>query len=104
VFPSLYEGFGLPILEAFSNYCPVAASNTSSLPEVGGNAVAYFDPESIDSMRDTVTELLRSDEWRNHLIKCGQDRVKLFSWQRTARETLDVYRTALGRSTEQDRV
>ena len=104
VFPSLYEGFGLPIVEAFYNHCPVAASNISSLPEVGGKAVAYFDPESIDSMRDTVTELLRSDELRNHLIKCGQERVKLFSWQRTARETLDVYRTALGRSREQDKV
>lgn len=100
VFPSLYEGFGLPIVEAFSNYCPVAASNTSSLPEVGGKAVAYFDPESIDSMRETVTELLKSAELRTHLIKCGREQVKLFSWQRTARETLGVYRAALGRSTE----
>ena len=94
VFPSLYEGFGLPLLEAFNCGCPVAASNTSSLPEVGGEAVVYFDPESIDSIRDIVGELLASTEQRKDLVGKGFSRASEFSWSGTAEKIIQVYQKA----------
>ena len=95
LFPSLYEGFGLPVLDAFSSNCPVACSNTSSLPEVGQDGAAYFQPNSIESMRETIQRLLESEEWRTHLIERGRQRLASFSWLRTAKETIDVYHAAL---------
>lgn len=96
VFPSLYEGFGIPILEAFSCGCPVVASNTSSLPEVGGDGAVYFDPESEDSIRDTVATITQSDEQREYLSHQGRLRAMLFSWEKTAKQTYDVYEKVLG--------
>ena len=95
LFPSLYEGFGLPVLDAFSSNCPVACSNTSSLPEVGRDGAAYFRPESIESMRETIQRVLESEEWRTHLVERGRQRLASFSWLRTAKETIDVYHAAL---------
>jgi len=95
VFPSLYEGFGLPVLEALSIGCPVATSNTSSLPEVCGQAAAYFHPESIDSIRTTVEGLVESSDWRRHLIEQGQNHAARFSWDRVANETIGVYQAVL---------
>ena len=97
VFPSLYEGFGIPVLEAFSCGCPVAASNTSSLPEVGGDSAVYFDPQSEESIRDIVMSLTENSEYRQHLIELGRKRASYFSWQDTARKTIEVYKKALSR-------
>lgn len=92
VYPSLYEGFGIPPLEAMSSGCPVICSNTSSIPEVVGDAGEYFDPSSIDSIKTALEKILSSDEERLILIKKGYERSKQFSWARCAQETLEVYR------------
>jgi glycosyltransferase involved in cell wall biosynthesis len=91
VFPSLYEGFGIPVLEAFAAGCPAVLSNTSSLPEVGGNAAVYFDPRSMDEIRTGVEKIVSSPSLRIDLAKRGQERLKEFSWERCALETCKVY-------------
>lgn len=91
VLPSLYEGFGLPVLEAMANDCPVVVSNTSSLPEVGGDAAIYVNPESVESIAEGVTKaLVLGEKERNDLINKGREQVKKFSWEKCARETLKV--------------
>ena len=65
VYPSLYEGFGLPILESFANGCPVVCSNTSSLPEIGNDAATYFDPNNINSISNALETILNSKEKQN---------------------------------------
>lgn len=92
VYPSLYEGFGIPPLEAMSVGCPVACSQTSSIPEVVGDAGEYFDPNSVDSMRFAIEQMLASPTRLNSLAQMGRVRQAQFSWERCARETLDVYR------------
>ena len=88
--PSLYEGFGLPILEAMQYGCPVATSNVSSLPEAGGEAAVYFDPENVEDIAKALQSLVNDEELRNSLIKKGYEQVKKFSWEKTAKETLRV--------------
>lgn len=88
--PSLYEGFGLPILEAMQYGCPVATSNVSSLPEAGGDAVVYFDPENVEDITKALHSLVNDEELRNKLVKKGYEQIKKFSWEKTARETLKV--------------
>lgn len=95
VYPSLYEGFGIPPLEAMSLDCPVACSNTSSIPEVVGDAAATFDPADPDAVRTTLESVLESDELRASLVERGRHRRRLFSWQRCAAETVDIYRKVL---------
>ena len=95
VYPSLYEGFGIPVLEAMSLGCPVACSDTSSLPEVAGDAAQYFDPTSAESMRAALEALIGSDARRRELASRGRERAAVFSWARCARETLDVYRSVM---------
>lgn len=90
VLPSLYEGFGIPILEAMSYGCPVISSNASSLPEVGGDACLYFDPQSENQLLEQLEKLLSDDQLRDNLIRSGKQRVKLFSWQKSADQTLEV--------------
>ena len=92
VHPSLYEGFGLTPLEAMSYSCPVVSSNTSSMPEVIGNAAEYFDPESIDDMRQAIENVVYSSSRSCELIKAGQERCKIFSWKRCAGETINIYK------------
>lgn len=92
VFPSLYEGFGIPPLEAMSFGCPVVCSNTSSIPEVVGNAAEQFDPANHESMRKAIESVVGNDLLRESLIERGRDRVGYFSWERCAKETLDIYR------------
>lgn len=92
IFPSLYEGFGIPPLEAMSHDCPVVCSNTSSIPEVVGDAGEYFDPANIESMRAAIERVVTSDSHRKSLITRGRERLKCFSWDHCAIETLDVYR------------
>lgn len=91
VFPSLYEGFGLPPLEAMAHNCPVASSNRASMPEILGEAAAYFDPENKDDIIKIILELLDNKAWRDHLIKEGATRVTLYSWARCATETYNIY-------------
>ncbi len=91
VYPSLYEGFGLPILEAFSCGCPVVLSNTSSLPEVAGEAGLYFDPYDEISIRNAIEKIIENMDLREGLIKKGYSRLKLFSWDITAEKTKQIY-------------
>jgi glycosyltransferase involved in cell wall biosynthesis len=91
IFPSLYEGFGLPVLEAFSCGCPIMLSNTSSLPEIGGDAAIYFDPYDSTSLSDALEHLISDDGLRLQLIRKGYERLKLFSWEITANQTKNVY-------------
>jgi len=95
VYPSLYEGFGIPPLEAMSLGCPVICSNTSSLPEVVGDAGEYFDPSDSESLCLATESVLQSSSRRSELVAKGHARRALFSWERCARETLDVYRSIL---------
>ena len=91
VYPSLYEGFGLPILEAFACGCPVVTSNISSMAEVAGDAAALVDPDSVESIGEGIEKVLRGPKG---YIEKGLKRVKDFSWEKTARMTLDVYEEA----------
>jgi glycosyltransferase involved in cell wall biosynthesis len=91
-FPSLYEGFGIPILEAMYCNCPVAASNVSSLPEIGGDAVDYFDPEDMGSICQSIERIISNSSYRNKLINQGRSQVAKFSWNSTALSTIDVYK------------
>lgn len=92
VYPSKYEGFGIPPLEAMSLDCPVICSNTSSIPEVVGEAGEYFVPHDVESMRASIEQVLQSSARRQELISLGRRRRQLFSWQRCAQETYNVYR------------
>ena len=90
ILPSLYEGFGLPILEAMKYGCPVLASNVSSLPEAGGDAALYFDPENTGDIARSLESIIQNSELRKDLIKKGYQQVKKFSWEKSAKETLKV--------------
>lgn len=92
VYPSLYEGFGLPILEAFYYQVPVACSNTSSFPEVAGEAAAYFDPLSVESIAAGIIQTIKD---RDRLIAAGTQQLSKFSWTTTAQQTLEVYKSLL---------
>lgn len=91
VYPSLYEGFGIPPLEAMSSSCPVVCSNTSSIPEVVGNAAELFDPAEIDSMIEALEKVLFSSDYANNLIQLGLQRIQNFSWQTCAEQTSSIY-------------
>lgn len=91
VYPSLYEGFGLPVLEAMACGTPVAASRATSIPEVVGDAGLLFDPLNVDEITNTMWKILTDAELRQDLRNKGLERVKLFSWEKTARETLALY-------------
>jgi glycosyltransferase involved in cell wall biosynthesis len=95
VYPSLYEGFGIPPLEAMSFDCPVICSNTSSLPEVVGDAACLFDPTDIDAMRAAIEKVVGFPDYHSDLVKRGRERIQHFSWDRTAKETVEVYRELL---------
>lgn len=95
VYPSLYEGFGIPMLEAFSSGCPVIASNITSIPEVGGEAALYFDPLNEGEMANVLLRVLNDSELRETLRELGFARAKQFSWTETARKTLAVYRECI---------
>ena len=95
VFPSLYEGFGIPMLEAFATGCPVAASDTPSLRETGGSAAYYFNPKKVSQISNAVYSVVYDDRLRSSLIAAGFQRLKNFNWNRTAKETLAVYTDAV---------
>ena len=91
-YPSLYEGFGIPPLEAMSLGCPVVASNSSSIPEVVGDAAEMCDPHRPESMAEALDRVVGSPERRAELVRRGHARTTMFSWQRCAERTLNVYR------------
>ena len=95
VYPSEYEGFGIPLLEAMSAGCPVICSNVSSIPEVAGDAAEYFDPIDTESIRSAIERVAYDDGHRDSLIERGHRRCRTFSWDRCAEETLAVYRRVL---------
>ena len=95
VYPSLYEGFGLPLLEAMSYGCPVVCSNTSSMPEIAGEAAEYCHPEETDSIQRAIENVVFNSERSQELIQSGFKQAKKFSWDRCARETLQAYKQAL---------
>ncbi len=88
VLPSLYEGFGLPVLEAMKYGCPVVTSNVSSLPEAGGDAAIYFDPYDTDDIAKKISEVVGDKKLSESMIKKGHAQVKKFSWEKAAREVL----------------
>jgi glycosyltransferase involved in cell wall biosynthesis len=95
VYPSLYEGFGLPVLEAMSCGCPVVCSNASSLPEVAGDAAVLVNPLDIEDIAKGIRIAMNS---RVELRKKGLEQVKKFDWEKTARQTLAVYRETYEKS------
>ncbi len=93
VFPSLFEGFGLPPLEAMSYGLPVLSSSSSCLPEILGQASEYFNPKDKQDMLNKISLLMNSEELRADLVKSGYEKIKSYSWERCAQETLAVYKS-----------
>jgi len=98
VLPSLYEGFGLPILEAMQYGCPVLTSNVSSLPEAGGDAAMYFNPEDTADIAEKIDKVISDSKLRDEMVKKGYNQVKKFSWEKTAKETLKVLEEVGGKN------
>jgi len=90
----VYEGFGLPILEAMANKVPVITSNRSSLPEVVGDAAVLVDPLDVDGLASAILTLLTDNDLREQFIMKGLQRAREFSWEKTAKATLQVYYAA----------
>lgn len=95
VFPSINEGFGIPILEAFAHNLPVLVANNTCLPEVGGDAVLPFDPFDTDAVFTAIKTVLDDAELRKEMIRKGQERLKDFSWQKTASQLIEVFKKAV---------
>lgn len=96
VYPSIYEGFGIPILEAYGYKCPLCLSKTSCFPEIASNGGSYFDPLDPDSIALSIERAIVDDSYRKFLIHNGQKRLENFSWRKMANETLLTYKRALG--------
>ncbi|HTP87509.1 MAG TPA: glycosyltransferase family 1 protein [Bryobacteraceae bacterium] len=96
VFPSLEEGFGFPVLEAMTHGLPVVTSNTSSIPELGGEAILYADPRDPGAIASQVLQAVESSDVRARMIAAGLARAREFTWKRTAEQTLQVYSEVLG--------
>lgn len=96
VYPSIYEGFGLPVLEAMKCGTPVVTSNVSSLPEVAGDAALLTDPFNKIELANNISALLEDEKLRSHMIARGLERAGCFSWRRCAEQTVDVYHKVMG--------
>lgn len=95
LYPSFYEGFGLPILEAMSCGTPVITSDVSAMPEIGGSAPLYVDPNDVSDISEKIKIVMNDENTRNNLIAKGLERAKDFSWEKTANETIKVYQKLL---------
>ena len=93
IFPSYYEGFGIPILEAFSCECPVLASNISSLVEIASDAAIYFDPKDKISILNSLDKMINAN--KSELIKKGIERLNNFSWKKSAKQTYEIYQNLI---------
>lgn len=91
VFPSLYEGFGIPVLESFSSGCPLVCSDASSLPEIAQNGAFYFNPNNEESIKEAVSQVLSNKQLRDKLVVNGKHRLNDFSWSNTALKTKEIY-------------
>ncbi len=96
VYPSLYEGFGLPIVEAMACNCPVICSNAASMPEVAGDAAILIDPARSDELAHAIETIVHDTDKRNDLVKTGAQRAAGFTWEKTARQTLEVMKRVAG--------
>ena len=96
IFPSLYEGFGIPILEAFYCKCPVILSNASCFPEIAQDSALYFDPNDEEELAEKICLLLQTPSLANKLIEKGNERLKMFSWENTVAETYKFYKEIAG--------
>jgi glycosyltransferase involved in cell wall biosynthesis len=99
VFVSLYEGFGMPVLEAMACGAPVICSNSSALPEVAGDAALFVDPASVEAIAKAIVKVISSEDIREDLCRRGQIRARSFTWERAAGELLEVY-ADLARNTD----
>ena len=95
IYPSLFEGFGLPVLEAMASGCPVITSSISSLPEVAGDAALLINPHSVGDVTVAMESICNNPDFANELKIMGRKRASLFSWKRCAEETLLVYNTLI---------
>jgi glycosyltransferase involved in cell wall biosynthesis len=96
IFPSLSEGFGIPVLESFYFNKPLLCSNTTSLPEIAADAALYFNPSEPESISETIIKFYSDENAWADLIAKGTERLKYFSWKKTAKETIDLYKKVLG--------
>lgn len=96
VLPSLYEGFGLPVLEAMRYGCPVITSSVSSLPEAGGDAAQYFEPEDVDDIKKSIEKVLTDRSLREKMIERGREHYKKFTWEKAAKEVLSAIEEVAG--------
>jgi glycosyltransferase involved in cell wall biosynthesis len=97
VLPSLSEGFGLPGLEAMAAGCPVLSSTSGALPEIYADAAIYFDPKNEAELIEKIREIKENREYRKKMIELGKDRARMFSWEKCAEETMDVYKEILSK-------
>jgi alpha-1,3-rhamnosyl/mannosyltransferase len=95
VFPSLFEGFGLPILEAFASGTAVITSHTTSLPEVAGDAALLVDPEDVNAIAQAMSDIIENDHLRTDMVRRAKARALNFTWKRTALETFKVYQDVI---------
>jgi glycosyltransferase involved in cell wall biosynthesis len=96
VYPSLHEGFGMPVLEAMARDVPLACSSATSLPEVAGDAAELFDPHDVSAIALAIERLLRDPDRRAELIALGRERVGLFTWEHCADQVIAVYQSEMG--------
>jgi alpha-1,3-rhamnosyl/mannosyltransferase len=95
VFPSLYEGFGLPLIEAMASGCPVIAADRTSLPEVLGDAGILCDPLNSDELADAMKRLLEDEELRQKCYQKGLRRAAMYSWERVVKETVQIFKESI---------